>query len=110
MSIVHQGLADGRWAAMPITEQLANIGSEVSRCLAWKRNGNEAIAQRAFERALELCDLSIASGHPLPQLRELRRAREVVCDYIAGDNVYHSTAESVERYFLAFAVLTRRRG
>ena len=108
MAAIHRDLAAGRWTSMSLVEQLANIGSEVSRCLAWRRKGNEAIAGRAFQRALELFDLTLDAGHPLPRLREVCRAREVVCDYIAGDNAYHSTPESLERYFLAFAVLARR--
>ncbi len=106
---VHDDLATGRWATLPIAEQLANIGSEVGRCLAWRKKGNAAYAARAFERALELFDLTMASGHPAPRLREVCRAREVTCDFLAGDNAYGSTAESTERYFMAFAVLTARR-
>ena len=46
MAAIHRDLAAGRWASMSLVEQLANIGSEVSRCLAWRRKGNEAIAGR----------------------------------------------------------------
>ncbi len=94
---------------MPIAEQLANIGSEVGRCLAWRKKGNEAYAQRAFERALELFDLTLDAGHPLPRMREVCRAREVLVDFLAGDNIYGSTEANTERYFRAFAILTARR-
>jgi len=39
----------------------------------------------------------------LPRLRELARAREVLADFLAGSNEYRSTAESLQRYFDAFA-------
>ena len=43
-----------------------------------------------------------------PKLREICRAREVVCDFIAGDNEYGSTAASIDAYFLPFAYAARR--
>jgi hypothetical protein len=39
--------------------------------------------------------------------REILRAREVVCDFQAGDDTYHSTPKSLDRYFLAFAYAAR---
>jgi hypothetical protein len=32
----------------------------------------------------------------------------VLVDYFAGDNIYHSTPESLERYFMYFAYAARR--
>ncbi len=43
-----------------------------------------------------------------PQLREIARMREVVCDYLDGDNVYGSTPEWIEGYFTQFALAARR--
>jgi hypothetical protein len=34
--------------------------------------------------------------------------REVVCDFLVGDNLYRSTPEVLDNYFLAFAVAVRR--
>jgi len=31
-----------------------------------------------------------------------------VCDFLVGDNEYGSTAESLDRYFLPFAIAARR--
>jgi hypothetical protein len=33
----HKGLGDGRWAQMNLVQQMANIGSEVSRALKWQK-------------------------------------------------------------------------
>ena len=41
MQYQHKGLATGRWAQMSLSEQMANIGSEISRALNWKRKNNE---------------------------------------------------------------------
>lgn len=43
-----------------------------------------------------------------PKLREICRAREVVCDFLVGDNEYGSTAASLDAYFLPFAIAARR--
>jgi len=62
----------------------------------------------ALERALELFDLTIADRRlTRGRRREVLRAREVVCDFLVGDNVYSTTPESLDRYFLAFAFAAR---
>jgi len=33
--------------------------------------------------------------------------REVVCDFLVGDNEYRSTPASVDGYFMAFALASR---
>jgi hypothetical protein len=60
--------------------------------------------QGALERALELLDLTLADDRWRgPRRREISRAREVVCDFLVGDNDYASTGESLDAYFFAFA-------
>ena len=89
--------------------QLGNIGTEVARCMRAKESGNEGRAWNSLVRALELFDLTIADPRwHGPKLREICRAREVVCDFLVGDNVYASSAESLDRYFLPFALAARQ--
>ena len=38
---------------------------------------------------------------------KIARAREVVCDYLVGDNVYGSSDRSLEGYFMAYAFAAR---
>ena len=90
-------------------DQLGNVGTEVGRAARAKEASNERRSWNALERALELFDLTIADERWRgPKRREICRAREVVCDFIAGDNDYASTAASLDRYFLPFAVAARR--
>lgn len=74
-----------------------------------KRDGDQQRFDAALDRALELLDLTLADprwrGH---RLREIARAREVVCDYLVGDNECGSTDENLDGYFLAFAIAARR--
>lgn len=60
-----------------------------------------------IERALELFDLTVVDPRIAGRRREILRAREVVCDFLVGDNVYQSTPESLDRHFLAFARAAR---
>jgi hypothetical protein len=107
--IQHQDLANGRWWQLSLAEQLGNIGSEISRANRWTGR-NETLARGAFERALELFDLTLDDPRHRQspaRLRELARAREVVVDFYDGANEYHSTAENLQRYFDAYALAVR---
>lgn len=104
----HPGLASGGWAELSLMEQLANVGSEVARASRAKAAGNDARFEPAFVRALELFDLTLADTRWRSRFREVARAREIVCDYLVGDNTYGSEAASLDEYFLEFAVAARR--
>ncbi len=108
VTTLHTGLAAGRWHELSLMEQLANIGSEVGRATRAKALGNEARFASALDRALELFDLTLADERWRGRRREIARAREVVCDFVVGHNEYGSTAESLDAYFLPFAVAARR--
>ncbi len=104
----HQDLADGRWFRLSLALQLGNIGSEVSRVLKARAAGNEERMQSAFVRCLELFDLTLCDPRHRERLRELCRVREVLCDFVAGDNQYASTPQDLDRYFTCFAIAGRR--
>jgi hypothetical protein len=61
----------------------------------------------AFERALELLDLTLADPRWRDRLREIARARELLCDAATGGAEYGTTLEDLDRYFLAFALAAR---
>lgn len=107
MNIQHKNAAAGRWNTMNLMEQLANIGSEVIRAINWKNKGNKEYAKMAFERALELFDLTMADHKNLTRLKEVARAREIFADYFVGGNIYHSSDESWQKYFYSFNYAAR---
>jgi hypothetical protein len=102
MTAMHPELAAGRWFGLSLTERLANVGSEVGRTIRWRGKGHADRSRRAFERARELLDLTIADAKNRTRLRELTRLREVLADYFWFDDDYGSIDEAWERYFRAF--------
>ncbi len=108
MSYQHKGLAAGRWNHLSFFEQMANIGSEVERALKWKTKHNSDYCQQAFERALELMDLTLDSVRGFTRLKELTRLREAIVDYFSGSNEFASTEASWRKYFSNFTYAARK--
>ncbi len=108
MTFQHKTLAHGRWRDYSLPEQLANIGSEIFRTIQWRNRGNEGYAKLAFERALELFDLTLQDTKNRDRLKEVARARELAVDYFFGCNLYQSSDEFWQKYFLAFNYLARQ--
>lgn len=107
MDYQHKNLAAGRWKELDFLGQMANVGSEVERAIKWKNKNKPDYSRRSFERALELLDITIADEKNKKRLRELLRVRETLADYFAFSNLYKSTDEVWQKYFLAFGVAAR---
>jgi hypothetical protein len=105
----HASLAAGRWQSMRLVEQLANVGSEVERAIRADEQGQTRRRDSALARALELFDLTATDDRWRgPRRREVLRAREAVCRLFFDDAATTADRESVQRYFLQFAVAARR--
>ncbi len=107
MSYQHKDLASGRWGRLSFLEQMANVGSEVERTLNWRARGNHEYSRKAFDRALELLDLTLDGARGPARLKELARLREAMVDYFVGTNQFRSTETSWRRYFSPFAYAAR---
>lgn len=94
------------WKSRSLAYQLGNIGSEVSRAI--KNQDKPARFRGAFDRALELFDLTIECTSPdaIGTLRELCRAREEFCDYFNG-NTYNTNPKKMQKYYDDFAMMRR---
>ena len=104
MQHIHQNLAAGSWQKMTLNEQLGNIGSEVGRVL---RARDESSREHAFERALDLFDLTTADPRRQKQLKEILRARELFVAASLGRDEYGTSLEDLDNYFLYFAIAAR---
>lgn len=103
----HQELAKGKWHELSLTEQLANIGSEVGRTGKWFQK-NQEYFESAFSRALELFDLTLSDERwNYGQLKEIGRVKEVFCDAVYGGKEYNSSFKDLDKYFLLFALKLR---
>jgi hypothetical protein len=107
MSFIHKELAAGKWRELTLMEQLGNVGSEVGRTILWKKKGDTDQSRKAFDRALELMDLTIQDPKNRYRLKEICRCRELLVDYFVYDNIYGSSDELWEKYFYAFAYAAR---
>lgn len=108
MSYQHKELAQGRWKELSFVEQMAHIGSEVERALAWQEKKNSDYCRKAVFRALELADLTLDAVTTFPRAKELARMREALVDYFFDENQFHSTAASWRKYFYHFNYAARR--
>src|SRR3989338_1257840 len=101
MNFRSKNLAEGRWFEFSLLEQMANIGSEVCRTISW-RDKNKDYKQKAFERSLELFDLTVMDPKNKKRLKEILRCRELWVDYIYGGNQYQQSDGLWQNYFYAF--------
>lgn len=100
-ALLHPEYADGKWNELTLEEQLANVGSDVIRCIKWQSR-NPDIAQRAAERALELLQFTKADPKNRSRLRELCRLYEVLVNDLYGYDDYKPNLPALERYFLGY--------
>ncbi len=105
--IHHKNLDQQKWYDLSLAEQMANIGSEVNRIIIWKNKGNAEYSNLAFERFLELIDLTVEDHKNRHRLKEILRVREMLANWYSGDNKYGSTDELWQKYFFAYNYLAR---
>ena len=105
----HPSLAAGRWQSLSLMEQLANIGSEVDRAIRAHAQGRHERSERAFDRAIELFDLTASDARwPVHRKLEILRAREQFCRVFFDETAEPDLAEYLGEYFLQFAIAARR--
>ena len=108
MEFQHKSLAEGRWAQLSLSEQMANIGTEISRALNWKRKNNEKYCLKSVVRALELISLTLDNITVKSHIREITRLREIILDYFYGTNEFSSSEILWESYFNHFNYVARK--
>jgi hypothetical protein len=110
MTIYHKELAGGRWRKLSLMEQLANIGSEVYRAIDRYRKNEKESFQIAFERTLELFDLTLDDQRWKGRRKEIVRSREVFCSLLIDPDKYENLEkefDSLNKYFEYFALTAR---
>ena len=100
----HQGLTVEYWNTISFAKQLLNVGSEISRARNAKRIGDMNQEKRAYERALELIDLTIETVHNTAQLREIQLLREAIASLMIKSD-FNISLDALYRYLLQFSAL-----
>ena len=108
-TVIHRELADGRWFTFSVSEQLGNVGSEFERAARAFERGDRDRFEKAFERMLDLLDLTVEDPkwRTPCRLRELLRLREEVCDVFHGNEIFGTSIETSKKYFLYFGIAAR---
>ncbi len=94
-----------KWARLPVFEQMGNISSEVGRTMNALRRGDEASAQGAFHRGLDLIDAT-AEAWPAKQhgrKKELLRSRELFATAVETGK----PDTDLENYYMQYAIAAR---
>jgi len=104
----HKTLTPERWQKFSLAEQMGNIGSEVSRAIGAKKRNDAVGLNNAFERGMELFDLTMMDTRHKKRLIEIGRLREVFVDAYLGGREYKSKMDDLDRYFLQFALIVRK--
>jgi hypothetical protein len=100
----HQSLAADRWFTLTLSEQLGNVGSEYERAFNWKKRNNPEQSLKAFDRMLELLDLTLADSRWKHRLKEITRLREETCRLLEPE----VPVPDLRKYFLQFSTFARR--
>lgn len=106
---LHQDQASGAWFRRSLPEQLANIGSEVERAITWKKKRDHKRFEKAFDRLLELIDLTLDDPRwKGPKRREVARLREELCSILVEVEPDPRILDSLRKEFLYYGILFRR--
>lgn len=103
MTTLHSDLANGKWFKLTLAEQMGNIGSEIHR-LVLAQNRDKCRFDSAFDRALELIDITLSDPRWKKSYKEIARVREVLCDIVFGQNQYGTSIKDLDDYFFKFGI------
>lgn len=98
----HKGLTIEKWSKLSLAMQMANIGADIDRAFRARKNNEPETSRRAFERALELFDLTKMDPKHTASLKEICRLREIFVELFLFDNKYQFTEEWFFKYFYRF--------
>jgi hypothetical protein len=95
-----------RWAKLGIFDQMGNIYSEVGR--SFKAN-DKSSQEQAIARATDLFNATIyvLKKSESPRAKEVRRAKQQYLEIVSNKRASQASIQSLDRYFLQFAVAAR---
>lgn len=108
-------LAAGRWNGLMLSNRRSNIGSEISRAIKKSKKQSEAEVESChmrfganrFNNIIANNKIYWGKDKQRASLKKIVKLGETVCDYFCGDNDYHSTEESLVKYFDRFVMIEK---
>lgn len=100
---------EARWAKLDIFNQMGNIYSEVGRSFKTLGQKNSKDHEEAVSRAIDLFDVSVRTliAKKSPKAKEVLRAKEQFLDLVLSDTTNPESIQSLDRYFMQFALAGR---
>jgi hypothetical protein len=83
---LHLQLTPERWAIYPKSQQVLMISNELNRAANCLKNNHPEDAEKCYERAIELTDLTVEDLRWEKQLKEFLRFREVLAELFLTKN------------------------
>src|SRR3954465_8578369 len=96
----HSSLTADRWASFPLSQQILLIGSEMNGAGKWQAVEHRARRRDAYERALNLTDLTIRVQHRPGLRRELLRWRDLVASLYMDEEAQPAAHRAAFRVLL----------
>jgi len=90
------------WFAMPVEQQISNIGSEVLRADKWKQRGNEKRMRSFYDAAIDFLLLSIRDPKNQGRKGELNLMIDELADYFVGENIWGTTSQTLQKCYNQF--------
>jgi hypothetical protein len=103
----HKNLTLEHWSEFSFDEQMGNIGSEVGRIIIWRKKEDPKYSKMAFEKRLELLQLTIEDPKNKARLKKLNNLEKILKDYFYGNDKHGYTDETLDKYFLQYALAAR---
>jgi len=100
---------EAKWAKLDIFNQMGNIYSEVGRSFKTKGQQSSKDHEEAVSRAIDLFDASVRAliAEKSPRSKEVLRAKEQFLDVVLNDSATLEDLQSLDRYFMQFAIAAR---
>ena len=84
---LHTHLNPEKWASYSKTQQILMISNELNRALNCLISNHQPDAEKCYERAIELTDLTVEDQRWGEGLKELLRFREVLSDLFLTQDI-----------------------
>ena len=100
-----------KWAKLDIFNQMGNIYSEVGRSFKTRKQIDKKDHKAAVIRAIDLFDATVQALTVIksPKAKEVLRAKEQFLTTITDNEAAQDSINSLDRYFMQFAIAARLR-